>query len=68
MGPEARAYLRDLPDAELNLLEDAGHWLLETHFDAALPLIRRFLAKVLSEPALASPPGAAHDVSFSLRY
>ncbi len=36
----ARAYLRDVPEAELHLIEDAGHWLLETHFDDALPLIR----------------------------
>jgi hypothetical protein len=28
----ARAYLRDLPDAELHLL-DAGHWALETSLD-----------------------------------
>lgn len=45
--PAARAYLRDLPEAELHLLNDAGHWLLETHFEAALPLVRRFLGKVL---------------------
>ena len=38
----ARAYLRDLPDAELHLL-DGGHWLLETNLergrgaDARLP-------------------------------
>ncbi len=43
----ARAYLRDLPEAELHLLEDAGHWLLETHFDAALPLVRDFLGRSL---------------------
>ncbi|ATB33824.1 alpha/beta fold hydrolase [Melittangium boletus] len=43
----ARAYLRDLPRAELHLLDDAGHWLLETHFDAALPLVRGFLERVL---------------------
>lgn len=41
----ARAYLRDLPRAELHLIEDAGHWLLETHFDEALPLVRDFLAR-----------------------
>lgn len=29
----AEAYLRDLPEAELHLIEGAGHWLLETHFD-----------------------------------
>ena len=44
--PAARAYLRDLPDAELHLLDGAGHWLLETHFDAALPLVRDFLHRV----------------------
>lgn len=42
----ARAYRRDLPDAELHLLDGAGHWLLETHFDEALPLVRGFLARV----------------------
>lgn len=42
----ARAYLRDLPEAELHLLEGAGHWLLETHFDQALPLVRDFLGRV----------------------
>lgn len=38
----ARAYLRDLPNAELHLLE-SGHWLLETHLDEAASLIRAFL-------------------------
>ena len=42
----ARAYHRDLPDAELHLLDGAGHWLLETHFGVALPLVRDFLARV----------------------
>ena len=42
----ARAYHRDLPDAGLHLLDGAGHWLLETHLDAALPLVRAFLARV----------------------
>lgn len=41
----ARAYLRDLPQAELHLIEDAGHWLLETHFDEALLLVRDFLTR-----------------------
>ncbi|WP_420853721.1 alpha/beta fold hydrolase [Shinella kummerowiae] len=41
----ARTYHRDLPDAELHLLEGAGHWRLETHFDTALPLVRKFLAR-----------------------
>jgi pimeloyl-ACP methyl ester carboxylesterase len=42
----ARAYLRDLPDAELHLIDGAGHWLLETHFDNALPRVRAFLARI----------------------
>jgi pimeloyl-ACP methyl ester carboxylesterase len=41
----ARAYLHDLPDAELHLL-DGGHWLLETNLDEAVGLTRAFLSKV----------------------
>lgn len=41
----ARAYLRDLPDAEVHLL-DAGHWLLETNLDDVVPLIRSFLERI----------------------
>jgi pimeloyl-ACP methyl ester carboxylesterase len=41
----ARAYLRDLPDAELHLL-DGGHWLLETNLGEVVPLIRDFLGRV----------------------
>jgi pimeloyl-ACP methyl ester carboxylesterase len=44
----ARAYLRDLPDAELHLL-DGGHWLLETNFEEAVGLIRDFLGRVHAE-------------------
>ena len=40
----ARAYLRDLPDAELHLL-DGGHWLLETNLDEVAALARRFLER-----------------------
>ncbi|WP_046247437.1 alpha/beta fold hydrolase [Hymenobacter terrenus] len=43
----ARAYHRDVPTAELHLLEEAGHWLLETHFEEALPLVRDFLSRTL---------------------
>ena len=42
----ARAYLRDLPDAQLHLLEDAGHWLLETHLEEAAAPMRAFLERV----------------------
>jgi pimeloyl-ACP methyl ester carboxylesterase len=40
----ARSYLRDLPDAELHVL-DGGHWLLETHLDEVVPLVRNFLGR-----------------------
>lgn len=43
----ARAYLRDLPNAEL-VLTDGGHWLLETHLAQVVPVIRRFLSAVHS--------------------
>ncbi|WP_067840084.1 alpha/beta fold hydrolase [Nocardia lijiangensis] len=46
-GPDgARAYLRDLPNAELHLL-DAGHFALETHGDEIADLIRDFLRRTL---------------------
>lgn len=41
----ARAYLRDLPDAELHLL-DGGHWALETNLDEIVALTRDFLSRV----------------------
>jgi pimeloyl-ACP methyl ester carboxylesterase len=42
----AKAYLRDLPTAELHLL-DGGHWLLETNLDEVAGLIDDFLARRL---------------------
>jgi pimeloyl-ACP methyl ester carboxylesterase len=42
-----RAYLRDLPDAELHML-GGGHWLLETHLGDAVELSRDFLERVHS--------------------
>jgi pimeloyl-ACP methyl ester carboxylesterase len=41
----ARAYLRDLPDAELYLL-DGGHWALETNLEEIVALTRDFLGRV----------------------
>ena len=41
----ARAYLGDLPDAELHLL-DGGHWLLETNLEEVVALARDFLGRV----------------------
>jgi pimeloyl-ACP methyl ester carboxylesterase len=41
----ARAYLRDLPNAELHLL-DGGHWALETNLGEIVALVRNFLGRV----------------------
>lgn len=43
--PAATAYRRDHPDAELHLL-GGGHWLLESHLDEVVPLVRDFLARL----------------------
>jgi pimeloyl-ACP methyl ester carboxylesterase len=46
-GPAgADAFRRDLPDAEIHLL-DAGHYALETHGDEIAGLVRAFLGRVL---------------------
>lgn len=42
----AQAYRRDIPDAELHLL-DTGHFALETHASQIIALIRDFLARRL---------------------
>ena len=42
----AAAYQRDLPDAEIHLL-DAGHFALETHAEEVATLIRAFLDRTL---------------------
>ncbi len=42
----ATPYLRDLPKAELHLI-DSGHFALEDRFDQMEPLIRRFLDRTL---------------------
>lgn len=41
----ALAYRRDLPEASIHLLEDGGHWLLETHLDEVVALMRDFLER-----------------------
>ncbi|MER5852170.1 alpha/beta hydrolase [Streptomyces sp. NPDC002012] len=47
-GPEgARAFQRDLPDAEIHLLE-SGHFALESHLEDITGYIRGFLARVTS--------------------
>ncbi|WP_199560218.1 alpha/beta fold hydrolase [Sphingomonas psychrotolerans] len=45
----AKAYLRDLPSAELHVLE-GGHWLLETHLHEVAGLIRPFLRSIAARP------------------
>jgi pimeloyl-ACP methyl ester carboxylesterase len=46
-GPDgARAFARDVPDAEIHLL-DGGHFLLESKFDDVAELIHTFLDKRL---------------------
>ena len=46
-GPDgARAFRRDLPDAEIHLL-DAGHYALETSGEEIAGLVRAFLGRVL---------------------
>ncbi len=56
----AEAYKRDLPDAEVHLL-DAGHFALETHADDIAALIIGFLGRVphrhgQNDSRLLSPP------------
>ncbi|MEV8378943.1 alpha/beta hydrolase [Kribbella sp. NPDC056861] len=43
----ARAYLTDLPAADLHLFDGGGHWLLESHLDEVVALIRPFLSRTL---------------------
>lgn len=43
----ARAYLRDVPDAEFHLV-DGGHWALETNLDEIAKLTRDFLDRMVS--------------------
>jgi pimeloyl-ACP methyl ester carboxylesterase len=54
----ARAYLRDLPDAELHLL-DGGHWALETNLEEIVALARDFLGRVHASPETSERPAIA---------
>jgi len=47
VAPGAEAFKRDLPDAEIHLL-DAGHFALETHGAEIAALIKSFLGKLNS--------------------
>ncbi|MGW1085880.1 alpha/beta fold hydrolase [Streptomyces sp. NPDC002596] len=48
--PGARAYLRDLPDAELHLF-DTGHFALEDHLPEIAPLVADFLDRAWENEA-----------------
>lgn len=48
-GPDgARAFARDLPDAEIHLVEGGGHFLLESHLDLVAGYVRGFLGRALT--------------------
>jgi pimeloyl-ACP methyl ester carboxylesterase len=54
--PGARAYLRDLPSAELHLF-DTGHFALEENLPEIGPLVAAFLDKTFSiQPSERTPP------------
>lgn len=51
-GPDgARAFTRDLPDAEIHLIPGGGHFLLESHLDTVAGYIRGFLTTATASPA-----------------
>ncbi|MEJ2867420.1 alpha/beta hydrolase [Actinomycetospora sp. OC33-EN08] len=53
-GPAgARAFARDLPDAEIHLVPGGGHFLLESHLDTVVGDVRGFLTRVHDRPAAA---------------
>jgi AhpD family alkylhydroperoxidase len=65
----AEAFRRDIPDAEIHLL-DAGHFMLEAHLDEVAAIIHRFLARTIDtqqgralfgELTDASAPADAND-------
>ena len=46
-GPDgARAFTRDLPDAEVHLVESGAHFLLESHLDTVAGYVRGFLGRL----------------------
>ncbi len=49
-GPDgARAFARDLPHAEVHLVDGGGHFLLESHLDVVAGDVREFLGRVLAD-------------------
>ena len=53
----ADAFRRDLPQAEVHLI-DAGHFVLETHLEEVAGIIRAFLARALGPAEAGAPPAA----------
>ena len=53
--PGAEAYLRDVPKAELHIL-DAGHFALDEATDEIARLTRDFLGRVETTPLPSSAP------------
>ena len=53
----ADAFRRDLPQAEVHLI-DAGHFVLETHLEEGAGIIRAFLARALGPAEAGAPPAA----------
>ncbi|MFC5860683.1 alpha/beta fold hydrolase [Acidicapsa dinghuensis] len=58
----AEAYRRDVPDAEIHLLE-AGHFVLEAHLDEVAGIIRGFLARTLDTAQGKALFGELNDAS-----
>ncbi len=56
--PGARAYLRDLPDAELHML-DAGHFALEERLGEIATLIASFVGRIWDRPGTEAAEEAA---------
>ena len=59
--PGAHAYLRDLPDAELHLL-DSGHFALEEEAPRIAMLIDAFVARIATQCVSPVPPGTGRSV------
>ena len=51
----ARAFARDLPDAEIHTIAGGGHFLLESHLGTVTDYIRGFLGRVLTDRACPAP-------------
>lgn len=58
----AESFRRDVPDAEVHLI-DAGHFTLEAHLDEVAAIIRRFLAKTLDTAQGKALFGELNDAS-----